>query len=121
MAADDDCLDDHIEFPELYDFSSGDENSSAKGSDFDNYDSFDYEECQRSVCPFCWVLILGVIVPPSILRSIQFFMIKIKKNVSAAAHNDYIDLCNAVNSVEIEESRPRRLRRNIWGISFASV
>jgi len=117
-AADDDCLGHHTEFPELYDFSSSDESSGARDSDFDDYDSFDYEECQRSISQFGWVLILGVVVPPSMLRSIQFFMIKIKKNVSAAAHDDYIDLCNAMNTVEIQESR---LRGNIWGKSFGSL
>jgi len=83
----DNCLDDCTEFPKLYDFS---ESSSAHGSDSDD-NSFDYKACQCSISSFHqWVLIVGVIVPPSILRSIKFFMIKIKKNVSAMAHNEYI-------------------------------
>ena len=39
-------------------------------------------------------------------------MIKIKKNVSATAHNEYIGLCNAMNN-DIQE--PRLRRRQSWG------
>src|SRR5438552_3614963 len=71
------------------------------------------------VCVRCISTVLMMpenVLPVSLLRSFRFFAIKTRKNVSAAAHNEYIGLCNSMLSNGDDTIRLWiRKRRGIWG------
>ena len=57
-------------------------------------------------------------LPVSLITSLEFFAIETWKNISAAAHDKYVNLCNSIFKPQLvagnAEGRSRR-RRDIWG------
>src|SRR5438552_16733011 len=71
------------------------------------------------VCVRCISTVLMTLeneLPVSLLHSFRLFAIKTRKNVSAAAHNKYIGLCNSMFSNGDDTVHLSiRKRRGIWG------